>query len=89
ALVDWVSCNVNPPFELSWFPQPVTAYTSPNTGHAMAVLFSGPYTTPANQIAVIDLTLMLNPSIVPRTGLGHACEDGTLPSSVWHTVAVP
>ncbi|MCL2725460.1 MAG: hypothetical protein FWD69_13590 [Polyangiaceae bacterium] len=89
ALVDWVSCNIDPPFKISVFPQPVTAYTSPNTGHAMAVLFSGPAGNPANQLAVIDLTEMLDPVIVPRTSLGHACEDGTLPSAVWHTVSVP
>ncbi len=70
-------------------PHTVTAYQSPNGAKdAIGVLANGT----ATQLAVVDLTKMLNPAIVPRTtgtGLGHACASGTLPTSVVSFITVP
>ncbi|MCL2723662.1 MAG: hypothetical protein FWD69_04410 [Polyangiaceae bacterium] len=81
AISDWVSCDITPGVS-GFFFQTVTAYTSPNTGHAMAVVSPFPYGLAG--MAVVDLTLMLDPAVVPRTAAGHACADGTLPASVLH-----
>jgi len=87
ALTDWVSCDI-PDFDIGAFAQPVTAYKSPTTGHAMAVFFPYSVVSPT-EIAVVDLTMMLDPAEVPRTALGHACAAGELPSSVVRIVPVP
>jgi hypothetical protein len=86
AMQDWVSCNIGHLFSNGYDPHTVTAYLSPGgnqfpAGDAIAVLANGG----ASELALVDLTLMLNPTIVPRTsgtGLGHACASGPLPSSV-------
>ena len=70
-------------------PHTVTAYQSPNGAKdAIALLANGT----ATSLAVVDLTKMLNPAIVPRTsgaGLGHACASTTLPATVVSFVPVP
>jgi hypothetical protein len=66
-------------------PHTVTAYQSPSSGDAIAVLANGG----ASFLAVIDLTKMLNTTIVPRTGAGHGCAAGTLPSTVVSFISVP
>jgi hypothetical protein len=72
----------------------VTAYQSPNTGHAIALLANAGATV----VAVVDLTDMLNPTLVPRTegpGLGHLClpDPDTLqrilPPSVVRFITLP
>ena len=87
AITDWVSCDI-PGFSLGRDPHTVTAYESPTGGHAIALLANDG----ATQLAVVDLTAMLDTTIVPRTsgsGLGHACATGPLPASVVHMVSVP
>jgi len=43
----------------------------------------------ATKLAVVDLTQMLNPTIVPRTLGGHGCAAGTLPATVVSFITVP
>lgn len=98
ALIDWVTCTIpdiapGTPFNNGLDPHTVTAYQSPNiltagVGDAIAVLANGGATT----LAVVDLTKMLDTTIVPRTsgvGLGHACTTSPLPASVVSFVSVP
>ncbi len=85
ALSDWVTCNIPGSFSTGFDPHAVTAYQSPNGGHAIGLVANAGATT----LAVVDLTMMLNPTIVPRTGGGHACASGTLPATVVSTIAVP
>lgn len=84
ALVDSLSCAM-PILATGRQPQSITAYESPNGGDAMAVVVS----FDASQMAVIDLTKMLDPTVVPRTADGHACAAGSLPSSVISLLSVP
>jgi hypothetical protein len=84
AITDWVSCNI-PGFSMGFDPHTLTAYQSPNSGDAIAVLANGG----ASSLAVVDLTKMLNTAIVPRTAVGHGCASGTLPATVVSFVAVP
>lgn len=84
ALADWVDCAF--PFEsVGPGPQGLTAYQSPNSRHAMAIVVDITQT----QVAVVDLTRMLDPTAVPRTAAGHACVAGALPPSVMHIVSMP
>ena len=46
-------------------------------------------TSGEDSLAVVDLTKVLNPAIVPRTVAGHGCASGTLPASVVSFVSVP
>lgn len=85
AIQDWVTCNIGNGFSNGFDPHTITAYQSPNGGDAIAVLANGG----ATMLAVVDLTKMLNPTIVPRTGLGNGCAAGTLPASVVSFVPVP
>ena len=90
AITDWVACTVpNDPkgntFSTGFDPHTVTAYVSPNTNDSIGVVSDGGPT----YLAVIDLTKMLNTSIVPRTAGTHTCSAGTLPTSVVSYVAVP
>jgi hypothetical protein len=88
AITDWVSCNISSTFEIGYDPHTVTAYQSPNGGDAIALVSN----SDATSLAVVDLTKMLNPAIVPRTtgtGNGHACTSGNLPASVVHFIALP
>jgi hypothetical protein len=84
AIKDWLSCRISG-FSNGFDPHTVTAYRSPNTGDAIAVLANGG----ASSLAVVDLTKMLNSTIVPRTATGHGCAAGTLPSSVVTMISVP
>jgi hypothetical protein len=66
AVVDWVAFNVpSTPAAKAWSqgfdPHPVTAYVSPNSGKAFAVLENGDFTF----LAVVDLQGLLS---APRTG---------------------
>jgi hypothetical protein len=84
AIADWVSCAI-PGFNNGNDPHTVTAYQSPNTSDAIALLGNGG----ATELAVVDLTMMLNTTIVPRTVAGHGCASGTLPSTVVSFITVP
>ncbi len=83
AITDWVTCNIGNSFSNGFDPHTVTAYRSPNSGHAIALLANGTATT----LAVVDLTNMLDTTIVPRTG--NACETSPLPVSVVRFIPVP
>ena len=88
VLPDWLSCEIGGGFSIGYDPHTVTAYQSPSSGHAVALLANAGATT----LAVVDLTNMLNPSIVPRTsgtGLGHGCQSITLPPGVVSFLSVP
>jgi hypothetical protein len=87
AITDWVSCKIAS-FNIGNDPHTVTAYQSPN-GAKDAIALVGNLLTTATQVAVVDLTKMLNTTIVPRTVGGHACTSLTLPVSVVSIVAVP
>lgn len=84
AIGDWVTCAISG-FNTGDDPHTVTAYASPNSGDAITVLAN----EGATSLAVVDLTQMLNPTIVPRDVVGHACSAGTLPASVVTFVSVP
>ena len=77
-LRDYVSCEIGEGFEQGKDPHVVTAYQTPNGGDAIA-LFGN---ETGSVIVRVDLTKMLNESIVPRTVGGHKCASGTLPSEV-------
>lgn len=85
AITDWVTCSIGNGFSNGFDPHTVTAYQSPTSHDAIGVLANGG----ASQLAVLDLTMMLNPTIVPRTAGGHGCASGTLPSAVETFIAVP
>jgi hypothetical protein len=80
-----VTCSIGNGFSNGFDPHTVTAYQSPNTGDAVAVLANGG----ATSLAVVDLSKMLDTSLVPRTTGGHACAAGTLPSAVVSFISVP
>ena len=84
AIVDWVSCSLGA-FSTGNDPHTVTAYKSPNGGHAIALVANGG----ASSLAVVDLTQMLDTATVPRTAGGHGCSVGTLPSALVTFVTVP
>ncbi len=77
AIVDWVTCSIDG-FVNGGDPHTVTAYRSPNSGHAIGVLANQGMTS----LAVVDLTQMLNTKTVPRTAGLHACASGALPGTV-------
>jgi len=85
AIGDWVTCNIGSGFSNGFDPHTVTAYQSPNGGHAIALLANAGATT----FAVVDLTKMLDATIVARTGSGHGCAAGPLPGGVVRFVTVP
>jgi len=85
AISDWVTCAIGNGFSNGFDPHTLTAYQSPNSNDAIALLAN----STASQIAVVDLTKMLNPAFVPRTVGGHGCAAGTLPATVVSFVAVP
>ena len=85
AFSDWVTCGISATFANGEDPHTVTSYQSPNSGHAIALLAGNNATT----LAVVDVTMMLNPTIVPRTSGGHGCTAGMLPSAVVSFVSVP
>jgi hypothetical protein len=85
AISDWLTCAIGSGFKNGFDPHTVSAYQSPNTGNAVAVLANGGATT----VAVVDLTKMLDPTTVARTAGGHGCLAGTLPATVVSFVSVP
>ncbi len=80
-----MTCNIGSGFVNGFDPHTVTAYQSPTGGNAIGVLASAGATT----LAVVDLTKMLDTTVVPRSGGGHACASGNLPGSVVRFVGVP
>ncbi|MDE3137137.1 MAG: hypothetical protein KGL59_11225 [Acidobacteriota bacterium] len=85
AITDWVTCSISSSFSEGLDPHTVTAYQSPASGDAVALVANGG----ASSVAVIDLTRMLDTSLVPRDAGGHACLSGTLPSTAVSFVSVP
>lgn len=85
AITDWVTCSIGNGFSNGFDPHTLTAYLSPNSSHAVGVLAN----SDASTLAVVDLTRMLDTTVVPRTVGGHACLAGTLPATVVSFVAVP
>lgn len=90
AISDWVTCNIdNTPDGNPWShgldPHTVTAYQTPSGGDAIGLFANDS----ANWLARVDLTKLLNPSIVPRDTAGHACASGTIPSSAESFTSVP
>ena len=75
AISDWITCNIGSGFSNGFDPHTVTAYKSPTSGHAIALLANGG----ATKLAVIDLTNML---ALARTVGGHGCASSPLPASV-------
>jgi hypothetical protein len=85
AIGDWITCNIGNGFFNGFDPHTVTAYQSPTSGHAIALLANGG----ATKLAVVDLTNMLNTTLVARTGAGHGCAAGPLQASVVSFINVP
>ncbi|MCL2451144.1 MAG: hypothetical protein FWD17_19535, partial [Polyangiaceae bacterium] len=91
-ITDWVTCGILSDWVGQGGPQKTNAYKSPNTGHAMATVVNGNFGSSPTMMAVIDLTLMLDPTVVTRTSPpsgGHLCTDGVLPSSVVRFILIP
>jgi hypothetical protein len=89
AIPDWVTCSIGlEPDNFLWDqgddPHAVSAYQSPSSGDAIALLAN----KGAAWLARVDLTKMLDPTVVPRTG-GNACSAGTLPAAVRSFIPVP
>ena len=83
TITNWMTCGISMTFDNSLDPHAITAYQSPNTGDAIA-LVSG---NDQSLLAVVDLTLMLS---LPETAPGsHLCASVTLPSTVVTFVTVP
>ncbi|HVN90167.1 MAG TPA: hypothetical protein VMT61_10170 [Candidatus Binataceae bacterium] len=83
TVADWVSCGIpddpsGTPWAMGLDPHPLSAYVSPATGHAMAVVANSPPT----YLAVVDITAMINAAALPRTAGRHTCDAGMLPSSL-------
>jgi hypothetical protein len=95
ALHDYVTCSLGTEWAQGFDPHVVTAYQSPNGGDAIALFGNGkenaapPFEEGSTKVAKVDLTKMLNTSIVKRTFGGHACEAGTLPESVESIIELP
>lgn len=90
AITDWVTCGIgSTPDGNAWSegddPHTMTAYQSPTGGDAIG-LFGN---EGASWLARVDLTQLLNPSIVPRDAGGHACASGEIPPALEQFIAVP
>ena len=86
AITDWVTCDIGGGWSHGLDPHTVTAYESPNTpNHAFAVLANGG----ASMVAVVDITDMLDTTIVLRNVAGDECLAGALPASVVSFIPVP
>ena len=88
AIGNWVSCETGPdpsgnPFVMGGDPHTLAAYQSPNGGDAIALMVNAS----ATEMVRVDLTDMLNPSIVPVTG--NVCNSATLPSSAETFIPLP
>ena len=80
AATDYIVCTIpNTPDKATWStgddPHTTTAYVSPNSGDAIALVANS---SPPTFAAVIDMTKLLDPTIVPRTKAGfasaHTCD---------------
>ena len=90
AVSDYIACTIpNTPggstFETGDDPHTTTAYASPNTGDAMALVANS---HPPTWVAQIDLTKLLNTSIVPRIKNGFAGKHTCDPSVNLETAGV-
>ena len=86
AIGDWVTCGIGGGFVNGLDPHTVTAYKSPASGDAIALLAN----QGASTLAMVDVTKdLLNTTTVPRTAGGHGCASGTLPATVVSFIAVP
>ncbi|MGO8956723.1 MAG: fibronectin type III domain-containing protein [Streptosporangiaceae bacterium] len=88
AISNWVTCETGPdpsanPFSMGDDPHTLAAYQSPNGGDAIALLVN----EGATEMVRVDLTAMLNPTIVPATG--NVCNSTTLPSSAETFIPLP
>jgi hypothetical protein len=88
AFGNWVSCETGPDpagnaFQMGLDPHTLAAYQSPNSGDAIALMVNDG----ATEMVRVDLTDMLNPSIVPATG--NVCNSTTLPSSAETFIPLP
>ena len=91
AITDWVECGIRDdpdgdPWRMGLDPHPLTIYESPNTGHTIAVLANSPMPT---FLALVDVTQMIDPAILPRTAGANTCAAGVLPSSLVRFVSLP
>jgi hypothetical protein len=91
AIADWVECGIpDDPTGAAWRmgldPHPLTIYESPDSGHTIAVLANSPAPT---FLALVDLTQMIDPTVLARTVGTNTCSDGVLPSSLVRFVALP
>ncbi len=80
AATDYIVCTIpKTPDKLDWStgddPHTTTAYVSPNSGDAIALVADS---SPPTFVALIDMTKLLNPTIVPRINNGfpsaHTCD---------------
>ena len=85
AILDWVTCAISNTWSQGLDPHTVTAYQTPNGGNAIGLFVNNG----ASLLARVDLTKLLDPTIVPRTAAGHACFGGTIPPSVEDFISVP
>ena len=79
ALVDYAVASIPGSaacggFNAGFDPHTITAYTSPNTGHSYAV-FAGYSGGVPNCLAVVDMTMVINPAISIRGGSGFGAHD--------------
>jgi choice-of-anchor A domain-containing protein len=75
SVADYVACALpaepnGDEFAQGFDPHTVTAYVSPNSGDAIGLSADGG----PSYVALIDLTKLLNTSIVPRTVGTHSCD---------------
>jgi hypothetical protein len=88
AITDWVTCAIGSGYSQGNDPHTVTAYQDPVSPKDAIALVAGPGPT-ATTVVRVDLTKMLNKTIVPRTAAGHGCTAGTLPATVTTFFTVP
>jgi len=100
AVVDYIECKVpndpSGPWSFGQDPHTSTAYTSPNSGDAIALFANLDSTTSVPTfLAVVDMTKLLNPTIVPRVTNGfptaHTCDPTVdlVAAGVVSFVAIP
>ncbi|HET9896753.1 MAG TPA: fibronectin type III domain-containing protein [Streptosporangiaceae bacterium] len=88
AIGQWVTCGTGSDpsgnsFSMGDDPHTLAAYQSPNGGDAIALLVN----EGATEMVRVDLTSMLNPTIVPATG--NVCNNGALPSKAKTFISLP
>jgi len=90
AVSDYIACTIpSTPDKLSFEtgddPHTTTAYASPNSGDAIALVANS---KPPTWVAVIDMTKVLNTSIVPRIKNGFTGKDTCDPTVNLETAGV-